>query len=64
MAALYQALHRLERQAWVTAEWGMSENSRRAKYYRLTPLGRRHLRDKAFEWQRYAEAVFKVLQPV
>ena len=42
----------------------MSENSRRAKYYRLTPLGRRHLRDKAFEWQRYAEAVFKVLQPV
>jgi transcriptional regulator len=61
-AALYQALHRLERRGWVEAEWGLSENNRRAKYYRLTTDGRRQLRAEATTWRRYAEAVFKVLE--
>jgi|SRR5687768_3803781 transcriptional regulator len=62
-AALYQALHRLERKGWIEAEWGLSENNRRAKYYQLTPEGRRQLRTEAVTWRRYAEAVFKVLEP-
>jgi transcriptional regulator len=61
-AALYQALHRLERRGWVEAEWGLSENNRRAKYYQLTAEGRKQLRAEAATWRRYAEAVFKVLE--
>ncbi|MGH7561999.1 MAG: PadR family transcriptional regulator [Gemmatimonadales bacterium] len=60
-AALYQALHRLERRGWLTAEWGQSENNRRAKYYRLTPGGRARLRDETVVWRQYAAAVFRVL---
>ena len=63
-APLYKALHRLERQGYVEAEWGLSENNRRARYYQLTPAGRRQLRAEASTWRRYAEAVFKVLEPV
>ncbi|HEY8549196.1 MAG TPA: PadR family transcriptional regulator [Vicinamibacterales bacterium] len=62
-AALYQALHRLERKGWVDAEWGLSENNRRAKYYALTPEGRRQLRSEVASWRRYAEAMFKVIEP-
>jgi transcriptional regulator len=62
-APLYKALHRLERQGYVEAEWGLSENNRRARYYQLTPGGRRQLRAEAATWRRYAEAVFKVLDP-
>ena len=58
---LYPALHRLERRRLVTAEWGLSENNRRAKYYALTAEGRRHLTAKASDWRRYADAVAKVL---
>jgi len=61
-AALYQALHRLERRGWVEAEWGLSENNRRAKYYQLTAEGRKQFRAEAATWRRYAEAVFKVLE--
>jgi transcriptional regulator len=61
--ALYQALHRLERQGWLAAEWGVSDNNRRAKFYELTPKGKRHLRTEAAQWRRYAQAVFKVLEP-
>jgi transcriptional regulator len=61
-AALYQALHRLERRGWIEAEWGLSENNRRAKYYRLTADGRRQLRAEADTWRRYAAAVFQVLE--
>jgi transcriptional regulator len=61
-AALYQALHRLERRGWIEAEWGLSENNRRAKYYRLSTEGRKQLRAEATTWRRYAEAVFKVLE--
>ena len=61
-AALYQALHRLERQGWIESEWGLSENNRRAKYYQLTSEGRRQLRAESTTWRQYAEAVFKVLE--
>ena len=60
-AALYQALHRLEARGWIEAEWGLSENNRRAKYYSLTADGRRELRAEVTTWKRYAEAVFKVI---
>jgi PadR family transcriptional regulator PadR len=61
-AALYQALHRLERRGWIESEWGLSENNRRAKYYQLTPEGRRQLRAEVSTWQRYATAVSRVLE--
>jgi len=63
-APLYKALHRLESAGFVAAEWGLSENNRRARYYSLTPAGRRHLKTEESAWRRYAEAVFKVLEPV
>ena len=59
--ALYPALHRMEHREWVAAEWGVSENNRRAKYYRLTPLGRRMLRARTESWERLVDAVGKVL---
>ncbi|HWA56724.1 MAG TPA: PadR family transcriptional regulator [Gemmatimonadales bacterium] len=60
--ALYTALHRLERRRWIDADWGVSENNRRAKYYALTREGRRQLDAETSRWTRYAEAVFKVLR--
>ncbi len=63
-AALYQALRRLEQRGWVEAEWGVSENKRRARYYRLTAEGRGELRRETSEWRRYVEAVFRVLDPL
>jgi transcriptional regulator len=60
--ALYTSLHRMEKRGWIEAEWGLSDNNRRAKYYGLTPKGRQQLRSEASAWTRYAEAVFKVLQ--
>ena len=62
-AALYQALHRLERQKLVSAEWGTSENNRRAKFYSLTTAGRSRLRADTATWRSYAEAVTRVLSP-
>ncbi len=59
--ALYPALHRLEKRGWIEAEWGLSENNRKAKYYQLTALGRRQLRAEATAWARYSAAVSKVL---
>ena len=61
-AALYTALHRMEKRRWLESEWGLSENNRKAKYYQITALGRRQLRVQADMWTRYARAVFKVLQ--
>jgi PadR family transcriptional regulator PadR len=58
---LYPALHRLEAKGWVAADWGTSENNRRAKYYRLTPVGRRRLQSEADEWSRYSDAVARAL---
>ncbi|HEY7569099.1 MAG TPA: PadR family transcriptional regulator [Gemmatimonadaceae bacterium] len=60
-AALYQALHRLERRGLIESEWGVSENNRRAKYYSLTNEGRRELRAESQAWRQYAAAVFRVL---
>lgn len=62
-APLYKALHRLERDGYVAAEWGLSENNRRARYYRLTPAGKRQLRSQESAWRTYAEAMFRVLEP-
>ena len=62
-AALYQALHRLERKGWVDSEWGISDTNRRAKFYHITPAGRKQLQTDVAELQRYVEALFKVLQP-
>ena len=61
---LYPALHRLERKGWVTAEWGVSENNRRAKFYRLTPGGRAQLRDETPTWLRHAEGIARALRAV
>ena len=60
-AALYQALHRLERKGWLESDWGPSENNRRAKYYTLTPTGRAALRERTGNLRRYVAAVFEVL---
>src|SRR5688500_9285727 len=60
--ALYTALHRMEKRGWLAGDWGLSENNRKAKYYRLTALGRRQLSAKTATWTRYASAVSRVLQ--
>jgi transcriptional regulator len=62
-AALYQALHRLERRKWILSEWGLSENNRKAKYYSITTAGRAQLRSEMSMWKAYADAVHKVLSP-
>ncbi len=58
---LYPALHRLENKGWIEAEWGLSENNRRAKFYQLTREGRRRLERESGEWSRYSAAVAKAL---
>jgi transcriptional regulator len=60
--SLYPALHRLEDNGFVSAEWGTSENNRRAKYYRLTARGRKQLERETESWERFAEAVSLVLR--
>ena len=60
--ALYLSLHRLEERGWIESEWGLSENNRRARYYQLTPSGKRQLRAQVARWERYAEAVFKIIR--
>ena len=60
--ALYVALHRLEARGWLAGEWGLSENNRKAKYYRLTDAGRQQLGREAEAWTRYATAVFRILR--
>ena len=60
--ALYTALHRMEKRGWLAAEWGLSDNNRKAKYYQLTQVGRKQLRAKTAVWTEYAGAVFKILQ--
>ena len=60
--SLYPALRRLEERGWISAEWGTSENNRRARYYRLTTAGRRRLADETESWQEFVLAVTRVLQ--
>lgn len=59
---LYPALHRLEERGWVSSQWGVSENNRRAKYYVLTARGRAQLQTEVASWQRYARAVSAALE--
>jgi len=59
---LYPALHRLEHQGWIEAEWGVSELGRRARFYRLTASGRRQFQREADHWTRVAGAIGKVLE--
>jgi PadR family transcriptional regulator len=61
-AALYKSLHRLEAQGAIESEWGISDNNRRAKYYKLTAAGRRQLRDERSAWLEFAVAVTRVLR--
>jgi transcriptional regulator len=60
--SLYPALRRLERRGWITAQWGESDNNRRARYYRLTKAGRKQLGAETREWERLAQAVARILQ--
>jgi PadR family transcriptional regulator, regulatory protein PadR len=59
--SLYPALHKLEQEGWITAEWKASENNRRAKFYSLTRLGRRHLEKEAANWSRLSTAISHVV---
>jgi PadR family transcriptional regulator, regulatory protein PadR len=59
--SLYPALHRLERRGWIDAEWGLTENKQRAKFYRLTPAGRRQLQEERNRWTRVSRAIVRVL---
>jgi len=61
--SLYPALHRLARQGWITAEWKLSENKQRAKYYRLTAAGKRQLLAEQSRWARMVEAIARVMRP-
>jgi PadR family transcriptional regulator PadR len=62
--ALYPALHRLEQQGWIQAEWGESENNRRAKYYSLTKAGKKYLQKEEANWARLSAAIGLVLKTV
>ena len=59
--SLYPALHRLEKRGWIQAEWGVSEAGRRAKFYRLTPKGKKQLADEKDHWESFASAMANVL---
>ena len=60
--SLYPALHKLEQEGWITAEWKVTENSRRAKFYTLTRLGRKALEKEAANWERLAGAISQVVR--
>ena len=60
--SLYPALHRMEQDGWVSAEWGMSENNRRARYYRMSAKGRKQLAEEEKNWERLTQAVAQVLE--
>ena len=62
--SLYPALHRLEDRGWIASFWGTSENNRKARYYRLTPTGRKQLRAATSHWERMVRAIGAVLRPV
>jgi transcriptional regulator len=62
-SALYPALHKLEQQGWIEAEWALSENNRRAKFYRLTSAGRKALKAETAQWERLSAAISLVVKP-
>ena len=61
--SLYPALYRMERKGWIEADWGTSELGRKAKFYRMTPRGRRQLAAETLEWARFSAAISRVLMP-
>src|ERR1700745_3840536 len=61
--SLYPALHRLENRGWIASFWGTSENNRKAKYYRLTPEGRKQLASQTSRWQQVVRAIGRILTP-
>ena len=61
--SLYPALHKLEQQGWIGAEWATSENNRRAKYYKLTAAGRKALKNETAQWERLSAAISMVVRP-
>jgi PadR family transcriptional regulator PadR len=62
--SLYPALHRLEAKGWIEASWKLSEKGKRARYYRLTPLGKKQLASEQSKWQAFSRAVGLILNPV
>ena len=62
--SLYPALHRLQNRGWISSEWGPSENNRKARFYRLTPAGRKQLTRQTSRWEELVRAVNRVLKPV
>jgi transcriptional regulator len=61
--SLYPALRRLENRGWITSFWGTSENKRKARYYRLTPLGRRQLQAQTTRWDQIVRAIGRIMNP-
>ena len=61
--SLYPALHRLMQRGWISARWGTTDNNRRARYYRLTAAGKRHLTRETSRWERVTRAVTRVMRP-
>jgi transcriptional regulator len=61
--SLYPALHKLEQQGWIEAEWGDSENNRRAKYYTLTRAGRKAMEQESAQWERLSSAISLIVRP-
>ena len=62
--SLYPALHRLANRGWIAAFWGTSENNRKARYYRLTPVGRKQLLEQTSRWNQVVQAIGRILNPV
>ena len=62
--SLYPALHRLENRGWISSFWGTSENNRRARYYRLTPAGKKQLAAQTSRWDEIVRAVNRILRPI
>ena len=61
--SLYPALHRLQNRGWIAAFWGTSENNRKAKYYRLTPAGKKQLADQSSRWDQLVQAIARIMKP-
>lgn len=60
--SLYPALHRLEKQRWIKSEWDVSDNKQRAKYYRLTPAGKKHLLKEQSRWEQFVDAMTSIMK--
>ena len=60
---MYPALYRIQKRGWISAEWGRSDNNRRAKFYSITDEGRQHLENASARWSRFSKAVERVMEP-